>query len=49
MIQNRVLPVGRNAPHKQNRPLSAYDLCAIVEFPTESGPADYALCVWASV
>lgn len=25
--------------------LSAYDRCAIEEFPTDSGPADYALCV----
>lgn len=28
-----------------NRPLAAYDRCAIEEFPTENGPADYALCV----
>jgi type I restriction enzyme R subunit len=28
-----------------NRALSAYKNCAIEEFPTESGPADYALCV----
>jgi type I restriction enzyme R subunit len=33
------------APFKPNRPLSTYDHCAIEEFPTESGPADYALCV----
>jgi len=26
-------------------PLSAYDRIAVVEFPTEKGPADYALCV----
>ncbi len=25
--------------------LVAYDRCAIVEFPTDNGPADYALCV----
>ena len=25
--------------------LQKYDCCAIVEFPTENGPADYALCV----
>lgn len=35
----------RIAPFKAERPLSAYDHCAIEEFPTESGPADYALCV----
>ncbi len=31
-------------PFKPDRPLSAYENCAIEEFPTESGPADYALC-----
>jgi type I restriction enzyme R subunit len=29
---------------KPGRPLSAYKNCAIEEFPTENGPADYALC-----
>jgi len=27
------------------RPLSTYDRCAVEEYPTENGPADYALCV----
>jgi type I restriction enzyme, R subunit len=27
------------------RPLSKYERCAIEEYPTENGPADYALCV----
>lgn len=27
------------------KPLSAYDRCAIEEYPTDNGPADYALCV----
>jgi type I restriction enzyme R subunit len=27
------------------KPLSAYDRCAIEEYPTENGPADYGLCV----
>ena len=27
------------------KPLTKYDRCAIEEFPTENGPADYALCV----
>jgi type I restriction enzyme R subunit len=31
-------------PFKPDGPLSAYENCAIEEFPTESGPADYALC-----
>ncbi len=26
------------------RPLSSYDRCALVEYPTDNGPADYALC-----
>src|SRR5438046_963967 len=26
------------------KPLSAYERCAIEEYPTENGPADYALC-----
>jgi len=28
-----------------SKSLQAFDWCAIEEFPTESGPADYALCV----
>src|ERR1700694_1819690 len=27
------------------KPLAKYDRCAIEEYPTENGPADYALCV----
>ena len=26
------------------KPLTAYDKCAVREYPTENGPADYALC-----
>src|SRR6266511_3331364 len=33
------------APYDPARPLSWYQNCAIEEFPTASGPADYALCV----
>lgn len=29
--------------------LSAYDCCAIEEFPTDNGPADYALCVCGKI
>ncbi|MDR3415583.1 MAG: hypothetical protein P4L83_05285, partial [Nevskia sp.] len=32
-------------PFSAAKPLSAYDACAIEEYPTENGPADYALCV----
>jgi type I restriction enzyme R subunit len=28
----------------ERKPLSDYDRCAIEEYPTENGPADYALC-----
>ena len=28
-----------------SKPLRAYDRCAIEEYPTDNGPADYALCV----
>jgi len=35
----------RVVPFSATKPLSAYDACAIEEYPTENGPADYALCV----
>ena len=31
------------------KPLAAYDRCAIEEFPTDNGPADYALCVCGKI
>lgn len=31
------------------KPLSAYECCAIVEYPTDNGPADYALCVGGKI
>jgi type I restriction enzyme, R subunit len=46
IIDSKLRDAGwRVAPFQAERPLSAYDRCAIEEFPTESGPADYALCV----
>jgi len=33
------------APYDESRPLSWYQNCAIEEYPTANGPADYALCV----
>ncbi|HKQ93742.1 MAG TPA: type I restriction endonuclease [Blastocatellia bacterium] len=33
------------APYDPARPLNWYQNCAIEEFPTANGPADYALCV----
>jgi type I restriction enzyme R subunit len=35
----------RVVPFKPDRPLSAYKICAIEEYPTGAGPADYALCM----
>jgi len=32
-------------PYEENHPLSAYNQHAVEEYPTENGPADYALCV----
>jgi type I restriction enzyme, R subunit len=32
-----------------SKPRQAFDWCAIEEFPTESGPADYALCVGGEI
>jgi type I restriction enzyme R subunit len=30
---------------KEGKPLAEYDNCAICEYPTDNGPADYALCM----
>jgi type I restriction enzyme R subunit len=35
----------RVVPFNPARSLVAYDRCAIEEYPTDNGPADYALCV----
>ena len=35
----------RIAPYDPARPLTSYQNCAIEEYPTNSGPADYALCI----
>lgn len=32
-------------PYTHGKPLSAYERCAIEEYPTDNGPADYALCI----
>jgi len=36
-------------PFVPGAPLSSYERCAVVEFETANGPADYALCVGAQV
>ncbi len=35
--------------YQEKRPLSWYQNCAIEEYPTANGPADYALCVDGSI
>jgi type I site-specific restriction endonuclease len=35
--------------YSDTKPLAAYDRCAIEEFPTDNGPADYALCVGGKI
>jgi len=32
-------------PYEEGKPLSSYENCAIEEYPTANGPADYALCI----
>src|SRR2546426_7446939 len=46
MVDRKLQAAGWSiAPFKPNRSLNAYENCAIEEYPTEAGPADYALCV----
>ncbi|WP_421909036.1 N-6 DNA methylase [Methanolacinia petrolearia] len=52
--ENRIDPKLRVAGWKivaydNNKDLSQYDRCAIEEYPTSNGPADYALCVNGSI
>jgi type I restriction enzyme R subunit len=35
----------RVVPFNEKKSLEDYDRCAVEEYPTENGPADYALCV----
>lgn len=35
--------------YEAERPLNTYDRSAIIEYPTENGPADYALCVGGKI
>ncbi len=39
----------RVVPFDPGRPLTAFDRCAIEEYPTDLGPADYALCVGGQI
>ena len=46
MIDPKLKAAGwRVVAYKDGLPLPSYKRCAIEEFPTENGPADYALCV----
>jgi type I restriction enzyme, R subunit len=46
LIDPRLKAAGwRVVPFNPSKPLTACDDCAIEEFPTSHGPADYALCV----
>jgi type I restriction enzyme, R subunit len=39
----------RVVPFRPDTPLTSYDRCAVEEFETEHGPADYALCVGGQI
>jgi type I restriction enzyme R subunit len=46
LIDGRLREAGwRVVPHTAGTSLAKFDRCAIEEYPTQSGPADYALCV----
>jgi type I restriction enzyme, R subunit len=46
LIDTRLRKAGwRVTPYRPDQPLAKFDRCAIEEYPTESGPADYVLCV----
>jgi type I restriction enzyme, R subunit len=46
LVDPRLRAAGwRVVPFDPDRPLSAYDRCAIEEHPTDNGPGDYAPCL----
>jgi type I restriction enzyme R subunit len=46
LIDPKLKAVGwRIVPFDPGKPLSSCDRCAIEEYPTDNGPADYALCI----
>ena len=50
IIDSKLRAAGwRVVPFRPEGRLTAYDRCAIEEFRTESGPADYALCVGGQI
>lgn len=50
LVDPKLAAAGWNVcAHDPSKPLTAYDCCAIVEYPTDNGPADYALCVGGTI
>lgn len=50
LIDGRLKALGwRVVPFDPEKALTAYDKCAIEEFPTANGPADYALCLGSQI
>ena len=46
LIDPKLIAAGwRIVPFRPDTPLTSYDRCAVEEFETDHGPADYALCV----
>src|SRR5690348_11419758 len=46
LVDRRLKDAGwKIAPFQAGKALGEYERCAIEEYPTDSGPADYALCV----
>ncbi len=50
LIDPRLKAAGwRVVPYDEAKPLAAYDRCAIEEYPTDNGPADYAFCICGQI
>lgn len=50
LIDGKLKATGwRVVPFAPGKPLAAFDRCAIEEFETSSGPADYALCLGGQI
>jgi type I restriction enzyme R subunit len=50
IVDRRLKEAGWNVvPFHADKPVSAYERCAVEEYPTENGPADYALCAGGNV
>jgi type I restriction enzyme R subunit len=50
LIDPKLKAAGWRVVHfNPGKSLAAYDGCAVEEFPTENGPADYGLCVGGKI